>query len=366
MTQTGAMIGTLLYMSPEQVQDSKHLDYKTDIYSLAVTFVHLLTGKAPYDSTTSNDYEIRKGIVEQNLDLSSIPAAWRGFLKPYLAKSPAGRPELKPFEDNVNAFTSTAASCPAPSSASYDETVAEVKPNSQTDRPEYVTPIPESYQEKVDNKETRKKKNLSRKVIPQSEKLSPTSAVTVLDKYPDTKFIRDAKRNLIPKWFWWTSPIQLGAMFFSLGGVLILLWAFYHFRRKAVKNYFMEETKDKFIRISNLYKLGIYNRRTMRIILPIEYDSIDKTDSGAYLIKKGEKLGLFWKKRKIVPAEYDKIAEIEPGVFVVEKAGLVGAINDGKVFIPTQYDRIEIKKDDLYSAIKGSEIRYYTKDGAVS
>ena len=127
----------------------------------------------------------------------------------------------------------------------------------------------------------------------------PNHALTVFDKYPDAKFIRDTKRWLIPKWFWWTLPIQLAGMFFSLGGLLIILWAFYHFRRKAVKNLFIEETRDKFVRISDLYKLGIYNRRTMRIILPIEYDSIDKTDSGVYLIKKGVGQGLFWKKRKL-------------------------------------------------------------------
>ena len=98
MTQTGAMMGTLLYMSPEQVQDSKRIGPESDTYSLAVTFIHLLTGKAPYDSTTSNDYAIRKGIVEQELDLSALPSSWRGFLKPYLAKDSAKRPALRSFE----------------------------------------------------------------------------------------------------------------------------------------------------------------------------------------------------------------------------------------------------------------------------
>ena len=163
MTQTGAMIGTLLYMSPEQVQDSKHLDYKTDIYSLAVTFVHLLSGKAPYDSTTSNDYAIRKGIVEQDLDLSGIPASWRGFLKPYLAKNPAERPELRPYDDSIGAsFTNVAPSNVTVSSnvvaSSYpaaDETIAEVKPDSQLDKREIVSKQPESKQQE-DKSETKK------------------------------------------------------------------------------------------------------------------------------------------------------------------------------------------------------------------
>lgn len=105
MTRTGTMMGTLMYMSPEQVMDSKNIDYHTDIYSLAVTFVHLLSGKAPYDSDTSGDYAVRKGIVEQEFDLSSVPAEWRGFLRPYLSKEPSRRPPLRPFEmvqDNPN------------------------------------------------------------------------------------------------------------------------------------------------------------------------------------------------------------------------------------------------------------------------
>lgn len=98
MTQTGSMMGTLMYMSPEQVRDSKHIGPESDAYSLAVSFVHLLSGKKPYDSDTSSDYDIRKGIVEIPLDLSGVPTDWQGFLAPYLAKDPAQRPALRPFE----------------------------------------------------------------------------------------------------------------------------------------------------------------------------------------------------------------------------------------------------------------------------
>ncbi len=96
-TQTGQKLGTLMYMSPEQVKDSKHIDYKTDVYSLAVTFVHLLTGKKPYDSDTSSDFEISEKIVYKPLDMSGVPAEWQGFLAPYLEKSPEKRPELRRY-----------------------------------------------------------------------------------------------------------------------------------------------------------------------------------------------------------------------------------------------------------------------------
>ena len=97
-TKTGQKLGTLMYMSPEQVKDSKHIDYKTDVYSLAVTFVHLITGKKPYDSDTSSDFEISEQIVYKPLDMTDVPTAWKEFLSPYLEKGPAKRPPLSYFK----------------------------------------------------------------------------------------------------------------------------------------------------------------------------------------------------------------------------------------------------------------------------
>lgn len=98
MTRTGALMGTLMYMSPEQVKDTKNIDYRTDVYSLAVTFAQLVSGNTPYDSDSSGDFEIREQIVYQTLDLSGLPEGWRGFLAPYLEKDPNKRPALRHFE----------------------------------------------------------------------------------------------------------------------------------------------------------------------------------------------------------------------------------------------------------------------------
>jgi serine/threonine protein kinase/TPR repeat protein len=98
MTQTGMVMGTPMYMSPEQVNDIKHVDYHTDLYSLAVSFVHMLTGKKPYDDDNCSVFEIQMNIVTKPLDLSEVPEAWRGFLAPYLEKDPQKRPALRRFE----------------------------------------------------------------------------------------------------------------------------------------------------------------------------------------------------------------------------------------------------------------------------
>ena len=99
LTSTGAMMGTLMYMSPEQVKDTKNIDYRTDIYSLAVTFAHLVSGNCPYDSTTSGDFEIRERIVYKPLEMGGLPTSWKGFLAPYLEKEPENRPALRHFEE---------------------------------------------------------------------------------------------------------------------------------------------------------------------------------------------------------------------------------------------------------------------------
>lgn len=46
-TRTGTRMGTLFYMSPEQVKGEKSIDLRTDIFSLGVTLFEMLTGKLP-------------------------------------------------------------------------------------------------------------------------------------------------------------------------------------------------------------------------------------------------------------------------------------------------------------------------------
>jgi serine/threonine protein kinase/Flp pilus assembly protein TadD len=55
MTQTGAVIGTPYYMSPEQVQ-GKELDRRSDIFSLGVILYQMATGTLPYSGRTP--YEV--------------------------------------------------------------------------------------------------------------------------------------------------------------------------------------------------------------------------------------------------------------------------------------------------------------------
>ena len=51
-TATGTLLGSPLYMSPEQCLDSKHVDHRSDIFALGVVFYELLGGRCPYEADT--------------------------------------------------------------------------------------------------------------------------------------------------------------------------------------------------------------------------------------------------------------------------------------------------------------------------
>ncbi|HQG46851.1 MAG TPA: serine/threonine-protein kinase, partial [bacterium] len=65
MTRTGAKLGTIYYMSPEQIRAQKDIDHRTDIYSLGMMLYEMLTGVLPLNSDTESDFEIMKQIIAE-------------------------------------------------------------------------------------------------------------------------------------------------------------------------------------------------------------------------------------------------------------------------------------------------------------
>jgi serine/threonine protein kinase len=94
LTKTGTQMGTVYYMSPEQVQGVE-LDHRSDIYALGVTFYQMLTGTNPYSGITT-EYEIYNQIVKEPLKspkevYPGVPEYLCKLVEKATAKDPADR-----------------------------------------------------------------------------------------------------------------------------------------------------------------------------------------------------------------------------------------------------------------------------------
>ena len=66
-TGTGMQMGTPMYMSPEQITETKSVTFQSDIYSLGVVLWQMVTGEKPYDTKTLSTFQLQMKIVQEEL-----------------------------------------------------------------------------------------------------------------------------------------------------------------------------------------------------------------------------------------------------------------------------------------------------------
>ncbi len=88
-TEAGVLVGTLPYMSPEQLAgDSRAIDARSDVYSLGILLFELLTGGLPYSiEGTTVPRAVRILSEEEPTRLSSVRKAFRGDLDTIVSKA---------------------------------------------------------------------------------------------------------------------------------------------------------------------------------------------------------------------------------------------------------------------------------------
>ena len=93
-TNSGMMLGTPTYMSPEQVNGDSLIDHRSDIYSLGVLGYHMLSGRPPFVGSSMNEviFAHMTRMPEPLRKLNpSIPAGLAEAIMKCLAKNPDDR-----------------------------------------------------------------------------------------------------------------------------------------------------------------------------------------------------------------------------------------------------------------------------------
>jgi hypothetical protein len=93
LTKTGLMVGSVYYMSPEQIE-GRDLDVRSDLYSLGITLYEIATGQRPF--TGDSEYKIMAGHLKEapqpprEID-PTLPQELNDIILIALAKDPAQR-----------------------------------------------------------------------------------------------------------------------------------------------------------------------------------------------------------------------------------------------------------------------------------
>lgn len=93
-TATDVILGTVDYMSPEQINSSKNLDGRTDVYALGIVLFYMLTGVLPFKRETivgTAMAHLGEPIPSVHTQIATLDSKWDGIFNKALAKDRENR-----------------------------------------------------------------------------------------------------------------------------------------------------------------------------------------------------------------------------------------------------------------------------------
>ena len=107
LTEAGFIVGTPLYMSPEQALGSQSVDARSDVYGMGAVLFQLLTGAPPFEGTDSQEIvgrHIREPVPSASLSRDSVPPWISAIVLRCMAKHPDDRyPTARAVLDAIRA-----------------------------------------------------------------------------------------------------------------------------------------------------------------------------------------------------------------------------------------------------------------------
>ncbi|MEU6146699.1 serine/threonine-protein kinase [Streptomyces sp. NPDC047081] len=90
LTNTGAVVGSVGYVSPEQIRNGAEVGPPSDVFSLGAVLAYAAAGREPFGE--GQDSVILLRILTRDFDLSGVPDTLRPLVEACLAEDPAARP----------------------------------------------------------------------------------------------------------------------------------------------------------------------------------------------------------------------------------------------------------------------------------
>ncbi|MEU7412534.1 PQQ-binding-like beta-propeller repeat protein [Streptomyces sp. NPDC042638] len=91
LTRTGAVVGSVGYVSPEQIRNGGQVGPPSDVFSLGAVLAYASAGREPFGE--GQDSVVLLRILTRDFDLSGVPEAVRPLVTACLREDPLQRPE---------------------------------------------------------------------------------------------------------------------------------------------------------------------------------------------------------------------------------------------------------------------------------